>query len=129
MKQLVVVCDDRVGLLAEISEMLATKGINIENCSAEVIGPKAVVRLVVKDETEAKKILETNSFNVVSMEFLSVKLEDKPGQLSKIARLLADNGIQIENIHMMVRERGRGVYALKVDDKEKARELLKDYLV
>jgi hypothetical protein len=128
MKELVIVSKDRVGLLADISEALGKGKVNINSVTADVVGQNAVVRLVISDAEKGKIALEKSGFRPVSGDTLVVTLEDRPGELSKIARMLSENGVNVTNVYMLGKEAGKGLIAIKVDKMEKARKLLSGYL-
>ena len=130
MRELVIVTNDRVGLLADISGALAKKNINIESVDVEVTGKKAVCRVLTlkKDYPKAKKELAKAGFKVLAFDVLVVKLADKPGELSGVARKLADKGINIKNVHLLAKTDGFTLCALEADDTKLARELLAGYL-
>lgn len=129
MKQLTVVMDDRVGLLADMSYILGKAKINIDGISVEVHGGKGIINLVVKDEKKATILLKANGYNVLSSEMLIVKLKDEPGELSEISKKLTAAKVNIENLYLLVRGEGYCLDAIKVDKPSKARKLLASYLV
>jgi len=128
MKQIVIIAEDRVGLLADVSYLLGKAKINIESISVEVVGNKAVIRMVVKDEKRATEVLTKNGYKVVTSDALVIKLKDEPGELSKVAKSLASNQINIENINLLTKSKEYALIALRVDKMKKAEKLLKDYL-
>jgi hypothetical protein len=130
MKELVVVTNDRVGLLADISGVLAKHNINIEGIDVEVVGKKAVCRvLTVKEEaSKAKAELEKADFKVLASDVLVLKLPDRPGELSGVARKLADSGVSIKNVHLLGKNEGHALCALEADKPKVARELLASYI-
>ncbi|MEM3399836.1 MAG: ACT domain-containing protein [Candidatus Micrarchaeia archaeon] len=123
-----IIEEDRIGLLADISEALAREGINIESMSASTISGRAVIHITTATEKNVREILRKNGFNVLPSNSIVVKLVNKPGELSKVARLLADNGINIENVYLVFESNDTGYYALKVDKKEEAEDLLADFI-
>lgn len=129
MKTLTIVADDKVGLLADISYILGKAKINIENISVDVVGGKAVITIGVSDRERTKSILEAANYKVNDVESIVVKLQDKPGELSKITSLLAKDGINITNVHMITKDGKNTIIALIVDKPRKAELLLKDYLL
>lgn len=129
MKQIAVVADDRVGLLADISYILGKAKINIESIVVQVHGGKAVIDLTVKDDEKATRMLSSNGYNVLSSEVLLVKLQDEPGELSELSTKLREAGINIESLYMIARGSGFCVNALKVDKPKKAKKLLASFLM
>ncbi len=129
MRNLTIVADDRVGLLADISYLLGKAKINIESISVEVIGGKAIISLTVKDATKAMEILKNSGYSVTEANSLIIKLADRPGELNKITSIMADNGVNIENVHMLSRDGKYTVLAIVVDRPKKAHEMLKEYII
>jgi len=128
MKQVVVLVEDKVGILADISYILGKAKINIDSISATTIGTKGVITLTVSDEKRTKEVLENNGYKIYSSDVLVVKLEDKPGELAKVSKMLADDKVNIENVHVLTKDKSHALYALKVDKMAKAQKILKDYL-
>ncbi|MBM3229510.1 ACT domain-containing protein [Candidatus Parvarchaeota archaeon] len=129
MKQLIVVAEDRVGLLADISYLLGKAKINIEIINVGIVGTKAVVQLFVTDDKKAREVLAANNYEILTADVLLVKIPDTPGELSKLAKILADNGINIEIVNTITRSKTHALYSLKVDKPKKAEKLLKGYIV
>ena len=129
MQEITVVADDRVGLLADISYILGTTHINIESISVTAIGGKAVITLLVKNTEKAEAVLKNNGFSVSSGNVLFVRVEDRPGALAEIAKRLADNKINGENLTMVTKDGNSGILSIMVDRLRKARDVLKDCLI
>ncbi len=130
MNELILVANDRVGLLADISEALAKKNINIESIDAEVTGKKAVCRIMTstEEERDAKSELKKAGFTVMSADVLVLKLVNRPGQLSEVARILADNGVNVTNVHLLTKTDDFALCALSVNKKNIAKEVLSSYI-
>jgi len=58
---------------------------------------------------------------------LVVKLKNRPGELSEMTRKLAKARINIENVHLLHKGAEEGIFALKVDNHDKALKVLKGY--
>jgi hypothetical protein len=129
MKQLTVIMDDRVGLLADLSYLLGKAKVNIEAITVEVHGGKAIINLVVKDGPKASSVLKANSYHVLASEMLVVKIKDEPGELSALSKKLQEARINIVNLYLLVRGDGFCINALTVDKPAKARKALEPYLV
>lgn len=129
MHSITVVADDRVGLLADISYILGTTHINIESISVSAIGGKAVITLLVKNPEKAEVVLKNSGFSVSPGDVLFLRVADKPGALAEIAKKLADNKINGENITMITKEGGNGILSIRVDRLRKAKDVLKECLI
>jgi hypothetical protein len=128
MKQLTVLVEDKVGSLANLSYLLGRSKINIESISVISVGGKAVVTILVKDTKRAMEILEANGYRCLESDSLVVRLDNKPGELAKMARILADNKINIEQASVVSQDEKTSIYALRVDKPAKAEKVLGAYL-
>ncbi len=128
MKPISIVCDDKIGLLADISYILSKNRINIEAITTNSVGKKAIIILVVNKPDKAIQVLGNNGYNNLSQDYFVVKLEDKAGELNKITQILADAKINITNVHLLGRDGNSSLVAIKADKMRKAKELLKDML-
>ncbi|MEM3690273.1 MAG: ACT domain-containing protein [Candidatus Micrarchaeia archaeon] len=70
MRELTIFARDRVGLLADITEMMGRNGINIEFLSGEAVAGIAVLHMTFSDELAAASLLEKAGFTVISSEIL-----------------------------------------------------------
>jgi len=129
MKTITIIADDKVGLLADISYILAKANINIESLNVDVVANKAVIILSLKDPEKARGALEASGYRVSEDNMVIVKLTDEPGELSKITKMLAKEKINIENVLMLSRDGKSTVLSLAVDNPQKAGKLLKEYLI
>lgn len=128
MKQITVVMNDRVGLLADLSYMLGKARININSISIDVQGGKAVINLLVSDEKKAAQILKSNGYSVLSSEMLVIKVKDSPGELSGLSKKLQAAKVNIISLYLISRGSGHTINALKVDKPKAARKILSDYI-
>lgn len=129
MKSLTIVADDRIGLLADISYILGKAKINIETINVTVVGGKAVITLTVKDYKKGMEVLRKNGFKITDEHSIIIKLPDKPGELSKITSELANEKININNVHMLSRDGKNTIVSLIVDKPKKAEKVLQEVLV
>ena len=128
MKELVIISKDRVGLLADISDALGKVKVNIESVSADIVGSNAVVKLILSDEKKGKAALQKSGFKPVAGDTLVLTLNDRPGELSRIARLLSAEGVNMTNVYMLGKDDGKSLVAVKVDKMAKAKKILREYL-
>lgn len=129
MKELIVLAKDRMGLLADVTYILGNAKINIESMNATVVNDNAVLFIGVKNEKKAKELLEKNGLKVMAHNTLIIRLNNVPGEMSKIARMLADNKVNIISVVLLGDEKNHQIYALMVERIRKAKLLLKDVIV
>jgi hypothetical protein len=93
-KDLAIALDNRPGALAEMGEVLGNSGVSIEG--GGVFG--GVAHFLFHDAHAARAALDRAGIHVVrENDVLVQKLrQDEPGQLGKIARRMADAGVNIE---------------------------------
>jgi hypothetical protein len=94
-KQLSFVMPNKVGLLAAISAAVADANVNITAICAYGMGKKAYVMLLTENNTKAKKALGSLKVKVEEEDVISVEMPHKVGELQKVAKRIADAGIDI----------------------------------
>lgn len=95
-KELVVSLPNKVGILADISKILADHGINIEGVAGYAQGNDAKIMLVAEDNLRAKEALARGGYKAIKEnEVLVLDLENKPGALKVVTAKLAKDGIDI----------------------------------
>jgi hypothetical protein len=114
---LLVVLENRPGELARLGEALGNAGINMLGVCATTDGGRGEVHILVEDAGAARNALSGAGIEVSrEREMLVAPVQEKPGELGRVARALADAGVNIELAYLA--ETGA---ALGVDDMEKAR--------
>ena len=58
---------------------------------------------------------------------IPVEILDRPGELGKIAKKMASEGINIENIYLISKKEGKALLALRVTEPARADKLFADY--
>ncbi|MDD5044399.1 MAG: ACT domain-containing protein [Candidatus Omnitrophica bacterium] len=99
-KEIIVTIVNKVGLLAEISEIIANHGINIEAVGGYATGNNASIMIVTRDNLRAIEALKAKGYKgAVEEEAVMIDMENKPGALKNITRKLAQNDIDIKHIY------------------------------
>ena len=129
MKQIIIISENRPGVVAEISEAMAAAGVNIETIAAETLGASAVTIMTVDKYDEALRALAQTPFSAISEDAIVVQLDDRPGELARITRRLKDANINLRSIRIIRREGGKGIVAIATERTAQTLELLKDVLV
>lgn len=127
MKELTVTSKNTVGALAAVAEALGGVGVNIEAISCYGVGEKAVFRILTADATTAMKTLSRiPDVEVKESDTIVLKMINRPGELGKITRKLANQGINLESLYIVSKKNDYTEVALKPakEDLEKAREAL-----
>ncbi|HEX6628404.1 MAG TPA: hypothetical protein VF105_10630 [Gemmatimonadaceae bacterium] len=100
MQDLEIVFENRPGALAEMGEALGKADVNVEgggvwSCDD---GKTSIAHFLFEDGDAARKALESVGIRVVSeREVVTVRLhQGEPGQLGRLARRMADGGVNIQ---------------------------------
>jgi len=119
-----VIVPNRPGLLAEITESLAVRGVDIANIVVETHDAGAVVRMEVQDDDAALGALTDAGYHAVCDDVLLARIEDRPGSLASLSRRFADANLNIRSMHHVRRESGFALVAVSTDDNARALEVL-----
>lgn len=120
--EIVVEAEDRPGMMAALGELLGDAGVNIVAAAAFTRDGLGYLHFVVQEADRALKALRNADWQVVGVqEVLTVSLDDRPGELGKFARQLADAGINITSLYISGGRAGDKELVVAVDDIHKAR--------
>ena len=128
MKEFRVTVPNRPGGLKELLEYLAEKGVNLKTVASIPEAEQATVALVPYDADLMRKSLQERGIEFEESDLLFVDLRDEPGQLAKVARIVAEAGANIESIYLLGKV-GEGdccrvQFGMRFDNLEKARTAL-----
>ena len=102
MKEITIVAKNELDALATITEALGNTGVNIEAVSAYERNDSAVIRLVTNDANSAMKTLsKIPNINAKESDIIVLRLANKPGELGKITRKLANGKINVESVYII----------------------------
>ena len=120
LNRIIVMTRDQVGVIADISRVLADEEINVETINAEVMGEEVTVILTTDRYDRALYVLNKTGFKAVSDDALVLRLPDEPGALAVVAGNLKEAGVNIESLHILTRGSGHAMIALKTDNRTEA---------
>jgi hypothetical protein len=98
---LAIAVENRPGALAEMGEALGRAGVTIEGGGAWVVQGRATAHFLFADGNAAGDALAVAGIHVLQVrEVLIQRLnQGVPGQLGKLARRMADSGVNIEVLY------------------------------
>ena len=98
MHDLTIELENRPGALAAMGEALGAAGVSVEGGGVFVAGGVGVAHFLFHDGPAARRALEAAGIRVLAVrDVVVLRLrQDEPGQLGKIARRMADAGVNIE---------------------------------
>jgi hypothetical protein len=122
LEELIVTVDDRPGILAEIGELLGEAGVNIETLCASSHDGLGIIHLVVDDGDDAGELLASHNYKIQEARpVLTATLDDRPGELGRYCRRLAEAGVMISAVYVVHRDQGETELIFAVDDLDEAR--------
>lgn len=97
MQDLAIILNNRPGALAEMGEILGAAGVSLEGGGVFVHNGQGVAHFLVTMAEKGKQALASHGIVDVSInDVLIQKLnQEVPGQLGKICRIMAENGVNI----------------------------------
>jgi hypothetical protein len=121
---IVIETQDRPGVIASIGELFGEARVNIRAAAAFAHEGRGLMHFVVDDPDRALAALKMSGWKVVqSRDVLTVSLDDRPGELGRYARRLADAGINITTLYTAGASGGDLEIIVAVDDVKAARQL------
>jgi hypothetical protein len=123
-KQLSFTMPNKVGLLSEISTALTSAKVNMVGLCAYEMYNEAYFMLVTDSTKKAKKVLAKIGVKVREEDAVITEMPNKAGALQKVAKKIADAGI---NINYLYGTAGTGRFSmcvLKTSDDRKAVNLI-----
>ena len=121
-KGIIVTVMNKIGVLADMSRILADHGLNIEALKGYAEDGQAKIMLITDDNLRTVDALKKNGYKgAVEIEMIMLELENKPGALKYISAKLALEEIDIKFIYGAVCPGGcPAKIILSTSDNEKA---------
>ena len=129
MKRIIIMAENKTGVLADVSQALANDGINIETLDTGCIDEKGIIILTSNDSDKALHTLKNAGFRAITDDALIIRLPDEPGALAKIAEKFKQAGIGIRSLHILNRHGGHSMVALTADNRDQAEALIGDEFI
>ena len=101
-KQISVFVESKPGHLLRVLDSFAENGVSVRGYSASDTGDYGIVRFVVNDPEHALKVLHEIGFAATQTEILCIKLEDKPGELARVIKVLSDCDIIVNYSYSLI---------------------------
>lgn len=115
-----VTMSNRPGQLATLAREMAAAGVNIETLAAMTSGDEGHIKLLVDNDTTARRVLNDAGLQFEERRVISAILHDKPGALASMAEALANTGVNIEAMYLLHSSDEGLRFAVAVDDPETA---------
>ena len=116
-KQLSIFIENQPGRLYKALEILAQEDVNIRALSLADTSEFAILRLVVNSPEKGMEILEKNNFIVKLTDIIGVELDDTPGGLTKVLKILNDENIDLEYLYAFTHDQtSKAILLLHAND-------------
>jgi hypothetical protein len=122
--QFVIQLPNRPGALAVLAEELAARGVDLRAIGGGGIGDSGHLILTTADDPTTRTVLEEGGYTFVEGESILAEVDDRPGGMARVARELADAGVNIQGHLFLGRWGDRAMFAFIVDNPEVARPIL-----
>ena len=124
--RIIIMVNNEVGVLADITRILADARINVESINTQSAGDRGAVILTADDTDRALAVLNQAGYKAVSDEAVVVRLRDEPGALARVADSLKQAGVNIQNLHILARQSGYALIALTTNDRAATEAAISD---
>lgn len=124
MDRIIVMAKNEVGVIADITAVLADAGVNILTINTENTGETGLVIIITDDNDAALGALTAAGFRAVIDDVLVIRLRDEPGALAKVAEKFKNAGVNIQSLHILDRHGDHTTVALSADDRAMAETLV-----
>jgi len=126
-KQISIFLENKKGRLWKALNILKDANINLRALYLADTSEFGILRLIVPEPEKAKRVLEESDFAVKMNEVIAVELEDKPGGLASILKILKDSDINLEYIYAFVHEKkDKAILFLKADKIDETIKVLQE---
>jgi hypothetical protein len=122
--QFVVQLKNVPGAMAVLAEELAARGVDLRAIGGGGLGNSGHVIMTTADDEATKQVLDEGGYTYVEGESIIAEVDDKPGGMARIARRLADAGVNIHGHLFLGRWGDRAMFAFVVDRPEVAKPIL-----
>jgi len=123
--QLSVFIENRKGKLRGVTNVLASAGIDIKALSIAETQDFGVLRLIVNNPDLAYDKLRENGLVVKKTNVLAIEVDDRPGGLDNVLKVLDENNVNIEYIYAFVEKKSdKALLVMRFDDMNKALDIL-----
>ena len=123
-KQLSVFLENREGRLEEALKVLKDNGINIISLSLSDASDFGLLRLIVSDPQEARRVLKESRFSSQVNDIIAIRISHVVGSLFEVLGAITEAGINIEYMYTLSVGVEGASLALKTSDLDKTQELI-----
>ena len=125
-RQLSVFVRNEAGRLQEITDCLYANNIDIRALSIAETSEFGILRLIVDDIDKAVAALQEEGYIVRITDVIGCKLEDRPGGLAKIVKVISSIGVNMEYMYAFLTKTDSAYLVIRVEDNEAVEKALQE---
>lgn len=116
-KQLSIFLQNKLGSLSKPLEVLSDAGVNIRAMCMADTSEFGILRLVVDNPIKGKEALENNNFLVKITDIIGVEMNDTPGGLTTVLKIIKEHEIDLEYLYAFTHDKqDKAILLLHADD-------------
>jgi len=119
-KEISFTMPNKVGLLSEVTTAIARAKVNIVSICAYEMEDSGYFMLTTDSNAKAKKALSPLGVEIEENDIVEVEMANRPGELEKVAKKIADAGIDVEYMYATAGTGKTATCVFKTDDDKKA---------
>lgn len=123
-KQLSVFIENKEGRLEQVTEVLREHSINIASFSLADTSEYGMLRMIVSEPEEGRRLLKEAGFSAKLTDVIAVKILQKPGTLNEVLKILFDAGLSVEYMYTLATAGSDTSIIMKLSDLNRALEVL-----
>ena len=126
LEQLSVFMENKVSRLNEVLLQLKTSKVNVLSLSLADTSEFGVLRLIVDNPEEGRKVLKENGFSARLTKVLAIKLPNEVGTLQGVLEVLGKAGMNVEYMYVLANAKEFSGMIIKTGNPEEAAKVLAD---
>ena len=126
LEQLSVFMENKVSRLNEVLLQLKTSKVNVLSLSLADTSEFGVLRLIVDNPEEGRKVLKENGFSARLTKVLAIKPPNEVGTLQSVLEVLGKAGMNVEYMYVLANAKEFSGIIIKTGNPEEAAKVLAD---
>ena len=127
LKQLSIFLENKEGRMLSTLEIIEEIGVNIRALSLADTSEFGILRLIVTEPMKVKEELEKRNYIVKLTDVLAVAMDDQPGGLNKILRIIDKEKINLEYLYAFVeQQKYDAIVILRLEDMENGAKIFEN---
>jgi hypothetical protein len=112
----------------EIASMLESANLRFDKLEEELIGNSPIVWITAPEEKKIINFFHKKGMKAFPSNTCIIKLKDRPGEVAKIARILMSSGIDVQDAHLILKDKSISLYGILTDKPAEANKMIQKIL-